>query len=179
MDHAVQPAPAPSQRKARKINRQKVMQLSAQGLSAVDIAKHQEVSPSTITRFLQAYQVDKDALRQYKEGRADILAWLQGRNLKIQTELLSRLDGLPEALTPQQICGLLFALNTQHGTLFDKERLERGQSTQNISTISKMLDNQVSTLFKRQVIPHIDPAPAIIPVNSQVVEKQQEDESQK
>jgi len=156
MDHATQPAPAKPQRKPRKINRDKVMQLTAQGLSAVDIAKHQECSPSTITRFLQAYQVDKEALRQYKDGRADILAWLQGRNLKIQTELLGRLDGLPDALTPQQICGLLFALNTQHGTLFDKERLERGQSTANISTISKMVDAQVSTLFKRNTPQHID-----------------------
>ena len=162
MDHAVEPAPAKPQRKARKINRQKVMQLAAQGLSAVDIGKHQDVSPSTITRFLQAYQVDREALTQYKSGRADILAWLQGRNLKIQTELLSRLDGLPEALTPQQICGLLFALNTQHGTLFDKERLERGQSTQNISTISKMVDAQVSTLFKRQTPQHIDSQASII-----------------
>jgi len=150
-EQATDTQPAPPQRKARKINRQKVMQLTAQGLSAVDIAKHQDVAPSTITRFLQAYQVDKGALEQYKAGRADILAWLQGRNLKVQTELLERLDGLPEALTPQQICGLLFALNTQHGTLFDKERLERGQSTQNISTISRMVDGQVSTLYKRAV----------------------------
>ena len=170
MDHAVEPAPAKAKRKSRKLNDQKVLELAAQGLSAVDISKHQAVSPSTITRFLQAYQIDRDALTDYKNGRADILAWLQGKNLKIQTELLDKLDGLPYALTPQQICGLLFALNTQHGTLFDKERLERGQSTQNISTISKMLDNQVSTIFKRQVIPHIDSKASIIPEKPDNVE---------
>lgn len=162
MDHATQPAQPQPQRKARKINREKVIELAETGLTASDIARHQSVSPSTITRFLEQFHIDKDAVEQYKQARPEALAWMQGKNLEIQRQLLERLDGLLPTLKTPQISGLMFALNTQHGTLFDKERLERGQSTQNISTISKMVDAQVSTLFKRQTPQHIDSQASII-----------------
>ncbi|HEY9664029.1 MAG TPA: helix-turn-helix domain-containing protein [Allocoleopsis sp.] len=172
MDHAVEPAPAKAKipRKARKLNREKVLQLAEAGMSTTDIAQHQQVHPTSVLRFLQQYQFEKGDLTQYKADRADVLAWMQSRNMAIQAKLIDRLDGLVDAVKPHQINGLLFALNTQHGTLFDKERLERGQSTSNISTISKMLDTQVSTLFKRQVIPHIDSKASIIPDKPENVE---------
>ena len=41
-----------TQRKPRKLDRAKVVELAEQGLKTVDIAKHQGVAPSTIFRFL-------------------------------------------------------------------------------------------------------------------------------
>lgn len=147
----VEPPKPRRQRKSRKINPEKVIELAETGLTPSDIARHQAVSPSTITRFLEHFHLDSDALEQYTKHRADALSWMQGKNLEIQRKLIERLDGLVDTLKVPQISGLMFALNTQHGTLFDKERLERGQSTANISMISRMVDGQVSTLYKRSV----------------------------
>lgn len=42
------------------------------------------------------------------------------------------------------------ALNATTGTSFDKERLERGESTQNHSIVSTMVDARVGSLYKRK-----------------------------
>lgn len=79
-----------------------------------------------------------------------MLATLQAKNLTIQERLLERLgeDGLLAALTPAQITGMMFALNTQHGTLYDKERLETGQSTANHSLVTQILQSTVRDIYK-------------------------------
>lgn len=120
------------------------------GLSTYQIAKVVDCNQSTVHRFLEKIRPDLQALQPYKEGRADILALLQAKNISIQERLLERLedDGLLRALTPQQLSGIVFALNSQHGTLFDKERLERGQSSQNISVVSRMIDSAVQDIYK-------------------------------
>lgn len=118
----------------------------------MQIARATGLHSSTIRRFLDKIQPEYQTLKDFRSGRADALSTLQAKNLSLQDKLIDRLheEGLLNTLTPQQISGLLFALNTQHGTLYDKERLETGQSTANISTISKMLDVQVSTLYTRK-----------------------------
>jgi len=129
-----------NQRKARKINRKKVLDLHAKGLSTEEIARHQGVAPSTVWRFLQQTEPERQALEQFKTCRADVLARIQAKSLDAQERILDTLDdGMVAALTPSQKSGLLMSLNAQSGTVFDKERLERGQSTQNVSLIGKMM----------------------------------------
>ncbi len=140
-----------SERKARKLDRQKVLDLQAKGLSTVEIAHHQGVAPSTVWRFLQQTEPEGQALEQFKSNRADVLARLQAKSLDAQERILDTLkDDVVSELTPSQKSGMLFALNAQSGTVFDKERLERGESTSNISIISRMVDSTVSTLYKRE-----------------------------
>jgi IS30 family transposase len=129
-----------NQRKARKINRKKVLDLHAKGLSTEEIARHQGVAPSTVWRFLQQTEPERQALETFKANRADVLARLQAKSLDAQERILDTIDdGMVAALTPSQKSGLLMSLNAQSGTVFDKERLERGQSTANVSLIGKMM----------------------------------------
>jgi hypothetical protein len=39
-----------------------------------------------------------------------------------------------------------------HGIGYDKERLERGESTSNVSVLSRMLETSVTTRYKRNAL---------------------------
>jgi hypothetical protein len=57
------------------------------------------------------------------------------------------------ALTPSQKSGLLMSLNVTTGTLFDKERLERGQSTANLSIVERILDESHEHVYQPKAAP--------------------------
>ena len=138
-----------TQRTARKLDRAKVVKLAEQGMSTADIAQHQGVDPSTVFRFLQHTKPERHALDQFKAQRGDVLARLQAKSLDTQERILDTLDdAVIGALAPSQKSGLLMALNAQHGTLYDKERLERGQSTVNQSIMATMLGDVVKNMYK-------------------------------
>lgn len=141
--------PSPSRIKT-KLPKAKVKQMAQSGLSTYQIAKVVGVNQSTIHRFLEKIKPETQAVSAFRSNRAEVLATLQAKNLTVQEKLLEKLedDGLLAALTPSQISGLMFALNTQHGTLYDKERIETGQSTQNISVVSRMIDSAVQDIYK-------------------------------
>ena len=141
-----------NQRKARKLDREKVLDLRARGFSATEIAKQQGVAHSTVWRFLRQTEPERQAVEHFKQNRADVLARLQAKSLDAQERIIDTLDdGIISALTPSQKSGLLIALNAQSGTVYDKERLERGESTSNISVLSRMLDSRISTIYKRNL----------------------------
>jgi IS30 family transposase len=154
MDAASTEPPATSRtrssRTRTKLPVKTVTDLANKGLDSVQIGKVVGAHSSTIRRFLDKIKPESQAVSEFKSGRADVLATLQAKNLTIQEKLLEKLedDGLLATLTPSQISGLMFALNTQHGTLYDKERLETGQSTQNHSIVAKMLSSAVSDIYK-------------------------------
>src|SRR5215472_19296463 len=117
-----QPSPQRSQRKARKLDRPKVLELAQQGMSTGDISKHQRVAPSTIFRFLHQTEPERQALEHFKKNRADVLARIQAKSLDVQERIIDSLkDPVIDALTPSQKTGMLTALNVVHGTTFDKE----------------------------------------------------------
>lgn len=135
--------------KARRLDRKKVLELHAKGLTSHDIARHQGVAPSTVWRFLQQTEPERQALETFKTGRADVLARLGAKSIDVQERILDTMDdGVIKALLPHQKSGLLIALNAQHGTSYDKERLERGQSTQNVSLIAKMMGEALKEVGK-------------------------------
>ena len=89
------------------------------------------------------------AIEEFKRTRPDVLARIQAKSLDAQERIIDSLDeGLIKALTPSQKSSLLIALNAQHGTAFDKERLERGQSTQNHSLVTQILQSTVRDIYK-------------------------------
>ena len=138
-----------TQRTARKLNRAKALQQAARGMSNPEIAKQQGVDKSTVFRFMQRMQPEQQAVDQFKAGRADVLARLQAKSLDAQERILDSLDDrVVKTLTPSQKSGLLMSLNAQHGTSYDKERLERGLSSSNQSIISTMLNATVKNLYK-------------------------------
>ena len=129
-----------SQRIARKIDRKKVLDMHQRGFSNPEIAQHEGVATTTVWRFLQQTKPERQALEYFKAHRADVLARLHAKSLDVQERIIDTLDdAVIKALTPSQKSGLLMSLNAQSGTTFDKERLERGKSTMNVSTLSRIL----------------------------------------
>jgi len=146
---ARKPYPANRKRTYRKVDPDTVKRLAAAGLGPADIAKHQGVSRVTAWRFLEQHKLEQKNIDTFKAHRADLLAGLQSDALSLQKRILATFDdGVLSVLKPGEKTGLLMALNATHGTTFDKERLERGESTQNISTISRMIDNRVQSAHK-------------------------------
>ena len=142
------------QRKARKLDRKQVIEQHKRGLSNAEIATLQGVHESTVWRFLERTKPEQEALERFKSGRADEMANLQGKALEVQHLALDRMredlseDAITNALSPSQKSGYLTAATIAGGTAFDKERLERGESTQNISVLSKLLRERVPILHK-------------------------------
>lgn len=133
----------------RKLDQKKVLDMHARGFSAPEIAQQQGVAHSTVWRFLERMKPEIGAVEEFKRTRPDVLARIQAKSLDAQERILDTLgEGLVAALTPSQKSSMLIALNAQHGTLFDKERMERGQSVQNISVISRMINSAVSEIYK-------------------------------
>ena len=143
-----------TQRKPRKLDRAKVAELAEQGLKTIDIAKHQGVAPSTVFRFLQQNEPDRLALEVFKKDRGDVFARLSMKSLGLQDKILDTFDErIIAALKPHEKGSLLHALNIQAGTLYDKERLERGQSTQNLSILSKLIIDAEASLGAQKTAP--------------------------
>lgn len=135
--------------KPRKLDQKRVLDLHARGFSAPEIAQQQGVAHSTVWRFLERMKPEIGAVENFKKNRADVLARIQAKSLDAQERIIDTLnEGLVSALTPSQKGSLLIALNAQNGTLFDKERLERGESVQNISVLSRLIDFTIQNAYK-------------------------------
>jgi predicted transcriptional regulator len=152
------PAPRSKTKRIRspyKLNVKKVLSLRRRGLSTHEIAKHEGVAPSTVWRYLDRSEPDRVALERFKENRADVFAELQGKTIGVKHRIIQLIekdieDGVLNALNPQAKAQYLNVLNNVQGTIYDKERLERGESTSNVSVVSKMVDSTVSGLYKRK-----------------------------
>lgn len=141
--------PANRKRTPRKLNDEKVLAMAKAGVPAADIARHQGVDPSTIHRFLQAHKQILTDVDIYKAQRADIHAGIQLKALDVQERILATItDGVLEAAKLTEKAMLLNSLNNVFGTCFDKERLERGESTSNISVLSRVIDSRVSGVHR-------------------------------
>ncbi len=131
-----------SQRIARKLDREKVQDLAARGLSTADIAKHQGVATTSVWRFLRQLKPQQQQLDQFLNRRADCLAQIHGQALDVQERVLERMredledEGKASALSPTVKAKFLQAAVVAGGVSYDKERLERGQSTTNSQLIS-------------------------------------------
>ena len=81
---------------------------------------------SSVVRTLQKYGINQEQAKDYISNRAVILAGLQDRLLSSCTDA-----DIKEASLLQRV--------TATGILYDKERLERGQSTWNIHQITDLI----------------------------------------
>lgn len=124
---------------AGKITRNPAAQRIAQtmyeaGLSKSDIARSLQVHPSNVGRYLDRVLPQIKDVRRYTEARADLLDHQQALAANVATRVLEQLgeDDLSQ-LSPSQKAAMLPALTMQQGTMYDKSRLERGQSTANVS----------------------------------------------
>ena len=137
------------QRSARKLDRKTALEQKARGLSNTEIAGLQGVATSTVRRFLDRMKPEQAAVEEFKTCRADSLARIQGKALDLQERIIDSMDDrVLGTLTPHSKNGLLQSVNTIFGTAFDKERLERGKSTQNIGLVARMMGSSLDRLHK-------------------------------
>ncbi len=95
-------------------------------LTHQDIADITDVNRSTVTRVLQTYNIDKIQLDNYKNHRGDIFAGLQHRLIVSCTD-----EDIKRAPMGSRILAA--------AQLYDKERLERGQSTENVHQVTDII----------------------------------------
>ena len=91
-------------------------------LNSYQVAKLCDTDHSHVIKTLQRYEIDKQNVIHYKNNRADILADLQHKLLSSIT-----IDEIKKAPLGTRILGM--------AQLYDKERLERGMSSENIQLI--------------------------------------------
>ena len=134
------------QRSARKLDRKKGKALYEAGTPIPVIAKAQGVASTTVWRFLASTDAERQAVKQYVSNRAEAFQTLQAKGLDLQNRIIDSFsNGLLDALKPHEKTNLLQSLNTVIGTIYDKERLETGKSTQNVGVIARMMGDAVKT----------------------------------
>lgn len=96
-----------------------IIEYRNRGLSYAEIAKLTGCSRQNIQQRLEAIEYSKEDLENFKKNRADVFAFMQSK-------LINSIDSkTAKEMSPyHRIVSL--------GILFDKERLERGKSTENV-----------------------------------------------
>lgn len=137
----------------RKIDPAKVQELASLGVCPADIAKHQGVDHSAVWQYLDRHKIERKQVERYKADRADLFAFTGGRITGINHAVMASIEedienGILASLDPKVKGQLARDLSVVQGVYFDKERLERGQSTQNVSLIGKMMGSALDSAHK-------------------------------
>ena len=109
----------PRDLRPKKIDLTKAIQLRAKGLTYQEIADYFGASKQATHEALRPYITEQGNLQAYKVNRADILASKGMELLRSMTD-----DDIKKMAPRDRLMGF--------GILYDKERLERGQSTGNV-----------------------------------------------
>jgi DNA-binding IclR family transcriptional regulator len=146
------------ERTARKLDRKAALEQHARGLSTTEISRLQGVNPSTVWRFLDRSEPHRQLVENFKRGRGNEFATLQAKSMALQHKILDTFDdGILKTMTTHQKTGLVSVLSAQTGTLFDKERLETGKSTQNVGIVAKMMGEAVRTAHHETLSSQAEP----------------------
>jgi transposase len=122
-------------REVNNANRERRLKMKMGGMTYAEIGRIEGISKVSVYKQINHLIPNEQDLEIYKKHRADILA-------SKQVELL-------QALTPDKIKDAsALQLITGMGILTDKERLERGQSTQNVETVVQSLSSDRESLLK-------------------------------
>ncbi len=123
----------PRNRKGSKVQQILTLATTTPALPS-EIARSLNTTDQNVSYTLQRYGISPNRLKSFKNNRADILAaW--------QMKLLSYIDIEKLKKAP---AGTLVLAACQ---LYDKERLERGESTENSSIIVKMIQQDQARRF--------------------------------
>lgn len=146
----------------RKLKAERVIELAAVGLNKAEIAKTQGVPTSSIQRFLENYEIQKKDTEAYKFNRAELFSYTGAKFHRVASSIADELqndidNGVTAALEPDQKAKLARDVSVILGVVFDKERLERGQSTQNHSLITKMMGPALKDAGKLVSTPNDSP----------------------
>jgi hypothetical protein len=123
----------------RKYNRNRVKELAEiPGITATLIAKDQDVSLPTITRFLKKHDIEIKQIKHFNSIKADSLSLSQLKNQTIESIIKDNWLSNPDILLSQDVKTQKDIIHTmQGGRYYDHqaERLERDLSTVNTASI--------------------------------------------
>ena len=128
-----------------------LIQLDRQGLTYDEIGKRVGLSKWSVWQRFKTAGYISEHLQAYRDSRADVLAYYQ-------QQILSSLSEADLKKASLQVKIMAF------GILYDKERLERGQSTSNISAITSI----IQAVHERKPQPIVVPDDATISIDSPV-----------
>jgi len=106
--------------------------IETKGLNQTEAAKMLGCDSSVISRRLKKIDYQPGLIKSFAEGRVDLLRFHQREILKQYTPTRLKKASMGE-------------LNNAFGTLFDKERLLLGQSTENIAYADMVKINEIKT----------------------------------
>ena len=122
--------------KPGKIDKDTAVKMLDGGKSQQEVAKAFGVSKQAVSQLLQRIQPDRQELEAFKRQRGDILNALQSKSMNFLNQVL---DSVSEeqirSLTASQKMDALRTGSQVFGIMYDKRRLETGQSTANIYTL--------------------------------------------
>lgn len=100
---------------------QDIIELVNKGLNYSQIARVLKCSKNNVIQRLKTVGYNQQSLENFKKHRGDIFAFIQSKLLNsINDETIKEMQPYQRIIST--------------GVMYDKERLERGQSTQNIDT---------------------------------------------
>ncbi len=116
-------------------------------LTTREVAKLCDTDHSHVVRVMQRYGIVNNYVHDYKANRADIFAGLQHILLSSITP-----DDIQKAPLGSRVLAAC--------QIYDKERLERGQSTGNMAvglSLTPALQDAVNHIINRNCVPQSDP----------------------
>lgn len=120
-------------------NKKKIIKAFIQaGMPYEEIKELTGVSVGSITNIKgnPAIKANKEALALYKKHRGDVFAEAGMKYRELADLILASMtDEEIRGMTPTQKITALPKIEIAHGTIYDKERLETGESTQNVHVI--------------------------------------------
>jgi len=97
------------------------------------------VSLGTIHKIAKDFEGDRELVEFYRNNKSDILLKAQMNNMALQQEIINSISAEDiKRMTSNEKARWYQVLGTDHGIKFDKERLERGESTENVSVIMEV-----------------------------------------
>ena len=137
--------------KVTEFDRVTILALYEKGYSTHQISEHLGFSQTTVWRYVNQALDKNERLGHYKANRADYLAFQQYEETEIQAKLRAELleDGVIAKFSPEIKRRWYETLNQSSGTKYDKERLERGESTQNISQLTTIIERATAKNIKK------------------------------
>lgn len=120
------------EKKPKNTNIDKILKQRAKNplMTITDQAKLNGISKQALSALLKRHGIDTDTVGEYKEMRADLLAGKQEMVLRVIDE-----DAIKRMVDKSPMAAVTF-----FNSCFNNERLERGQSTGNISLLHRIIE---------------------------------------
>lgn len=116
-----------------------VQALAESGFKTKAITKITKLAPSSVAKILTDTEKDSKNVGKYVENRLSVLQKGQLSALGLQQSILDSMKKDMSKLTKSEKISLFKVLTADFGIKYDKERLESGQSTENVSKVIKLI----------------------------------------